>query len=50
MSAQGTVVVRTRYYGQPGQRATGSRVISRPAQDYGLFTGQEHGAQDAPGR
>jgi len=31
MSAQGAVVVRTRYYGQPGQRATGSRVISRPA-------------------
>jgi hypothetical protein len=31
MSVQGAVGVRTRYYGQPGQRATGSRVISRPA-------------------
>jgi len=30
MSAQGAVVVRTRYYGQPGQRTTGSRVISWP--------------------
>ena len=50
MSAQGAVVVRTRVL--RSARSTRywltGHLLAR--QDYGLFTGQEHGVQDVPGR
>jgi hypothetical protein len=47
MSVQGEDL----YYGRPGRRATGSRVISWLEEDgiVALFTGQEHGVQAALG-
>ena len=49
MSAQGVVGARTWYYGRSANVLLAHGHL--PAhQDYGLFTGQEHGVQATPGR
>ena len=50
MSAQGGVVVRTQYYGQPRPTRTWLTDHLLARQDYVLFTDQEHGVPDVPGR